>query len=55
MPTLQLPGMGTVIPSLAQRASLRAPVMNVKLGFHLVSSVSTAKRFHLSELTCPYS
>lgn len=52
MPTLQVPGMGTVIPSLGQRASFRVSSMNVRPGFHPVSSVSTAKRFHLSLLIC---
>lgn len=54
MPTLQVPGMGTVIPSRGQRARVRVSAMIVRLGFCLVSSVSATNRFHLSEPNCPY-
>lgn len=50
MPTLQVPGMGTVTPSLGQRDNSRVLAMSVRLVFYLASTVSTAKRLHFSKV-----
>lgn len=52
MPSLQVPGTGTVIPSLGQRASFRLLALNERLGFYTANSVPVAKTFHLSGLNC---